>query len=128
MLIGNPMIYRQLPFEMALAKCAAAGYEALELWPPQISEFRTPPLRRLLRDHAQSLGFKLIRLNCADRDYFQSIGGPADVQRAIDGLRTDIDAAVDLGMSQVLTWEGRAAGVSQADAFGRVLADTVSVF
>ena len=56
MLIGNPMIFRQLPLEMALQKMVELGYDALELWPPQIRECRTPQLRRRLAKHVASLG------------------------------------------------------------------------
>jgi sugar phosphate isomerase/epimerase len=128
MLIGNPMIFRQLPFEMALSKCVVAGYEALELWPPQIAEFRTPELRSRLRTHAHSLGVDLIRLNCADREYFQALRKSEDVAIALAGLKADIDAAADLGMSQLLTWEGRSASFTKEEAFGPVLERTVSLF
>lgn len=128
MLIGNPMIYRQLPIEMALAKCIDAGFDALELWPPQIAEFRTPALRRQLRDYVSSRGVKLIRLNCADRDYFQAMRTSDDVTKALQGLIADVDLAVDLGMSQLLTWEGRSSQFSAEERFGRVLDDTVRLF
>ena len=107
MLIGNPMVFRKLPLEMALEKAIAAGYEALELWPPQIAECRTPELRRQLASRMAAEGIELIRLNCADRDYFQLLDSPADVPTALAGLQADIDMATDLGMSQLLTWEGR---------------------
>jgi len=128
MLIGNPMIYRQLPFERALAKCLEAGYEGLELWPPQISEFCTPALRRELRGYAQSLGVELVRLNCADRPYFQAIRSKQDAETALLGLIADIDAAADLGMSQVLTWEGRSCNCSVDEKFGGVLENTRWMF
>jgi sugar phosphate isomerase/epimerase len=128
MLIGNPMIYRQLPLEMALAKCVAAGYEALELWPPQIAECRTTQLRRQLNEYAQSLGADLIRLNCADREYFQTLGSREDASRALEGLIADIDMAAELGMSQLLTWEGRAGRFSTGELFGRLLDDTTWLF
>ncbi|MEO2045204.1 MAG: hypothetical protein ABGX16_01355, partial [Pirellulales bacterium] len=107
MLIGNPMVFRTLPLEMALEKAAAAGYEALELWPPQIAECRTPELRHQLARRMASAGIELIRLNCADRDYFQALDSPSDLSVALLGLQADIDQAADLGMSQLLTWEGR---------------------
>ncbi len=107
MVIGNPMIFRQLPLEMALRKMVELGYDALELWPPQIGECRTPELRRRLAEHVASLGLKLVRLNAADPDYFKVLGSPADVPAVLAGLKADIDAAAELGMSQLLTYEGR---------------------
>lgn len=129
MLIGNPMIYRQLPFEQALSKSFEAGYEALELWPPQIAEFRTPELRHQLRDYVASQGCRLVRLNCADRDYFQGITSESDIERALAGLKSDIDFAVDLGMNQVLTWEGRRPGaISDAPGSYEILVWTENLF
>ena len=103
------MVFRQLPLEMALEKTLAAGYDALELWPPQISECRTPELRHQLASRIAIRGVELIRLNCADRDYFQSLGSRSDLQDSLSGLQTDIDFAADLGMSQLLTWKAAGA-------------------
>ena len=128
MLIGNPMIFRQLPFEHALAKCVEAGYDALELWPPQISEFCTPALRRELHGYARSLGLDLVRLNCADRPYFQTIRSLEHAKTALAGLIADVDAAADLGMTQVLTWEGRSYNCSVDEKFGAVLENTHWMF
>ena len=129
MLIGNPMVFRQLPLEMALAKAAEAGYEAIELWPPQISECKTPQLLGGLAKHIRSLGIVPLRLNCADRDYFQSLTSNADIPNALAGLCADIDMAADLGMTQLLTWEGRRAeSYSSDDINGWVLDATVDLF
>jgi sugar phosphate isomerase/epimerase len=128
MLIGNPMVYRQLPLEMAISKAAEAGYEALELWPPQIAECCTKELRCQLADLLRALGLLPLRLNCADRKYFQSLGSQADVQTALAGLRHDIDMAAELGMSQLLTWEGRRlATYGEKDVQGWVLDATVEL-
>ena len=129
MLIGNPMVFRELPLEMALEKAITAGYEALELWPPQITECRTPELRRQLARRMTSLGIELIRLNCADRAYFQSLETSADVPAILTGLQADIDMAADLGMSQLLTWEGRRSEThSAADVRGWLLDATAELF
>lgn len=129
MLIGNPMAFRQLPLEMALEKARSAGYEALELWPPQIAECRTPDLRRQLANRMADLGIDLIRLNCADRDYFQSLESPSDVPAALVGLQADIEMAADLGMSQLLTWEGRRSAThTDADVSGWLLEATAKLF
>ena len=129
MLIGNPMVFRKLPLEMALGKAVEAGYEALELWPPQIAECRTPELRRQLASRMAAMGIELIRLNCADRDYFQSLDSPEDVPDILSGLQADIDQAADLGMSQLLTWEGRRSeSHTDADISGWLLDATAEMF
>lgn len=107
MIIANPMVFRQLPLEDALAKVRNAGFRELELWPPQLEMAATRSLRRRLVDYLASLGMNAVRLNCADRDYFKIWAADFSYQSALDGLRRDIDMARDLGMSQVLTWEAR---------------------
>jgi sugar phosphate isomerase/epimerase len=129
MVIGNPMVFRQLPLEDALRKMVDLGYDAVELWPPQIRECRTPLLRGKLAEYIASLGLKAVRLNAADPDYFKALDKPDDVAGVVAGLKTDIDAAAELGMSQLLTYEGRVpAGASRDDRYGWVLDATVEVF
>lgn len=129
MLIGNPMVYRQLPLEMALEKTIAPGYDGLELWPPQIIECRTPALRRQLASYLTSRGAPPIRLNCADREYFQSLESESDVEKAWRGLQRDIDMAAELGMQQLLTWEGRRSPQhTEEDIGGWVLTETANLF
>jgi len=129
MLIGNPMIFRDLPLEAALRQMAALGYDALELWPPQIAACRTPALRRQLAEHCTGLGLPLVRLNAAGADYFGPWESPATARTILTGLKRDIDAAAELGMTDLLTWEGRApAGSTPADIHGWVLDETVAVF
>ena len=129
MLIGNPMIFRELPLEAALRQTKALGFEALELWPPQIAACRTDALRRQLAEHCAGLGLPLVRLNAAGADYFGPWDRPASGARFLDGLKRDIDAAAALGMREVLTWEGRApAGAAESDIFGWVLDESVALF
>jgi sugar phosphate isomerase/epimerase len=129
MVIGNPMIFRQLPLEDALRKMVSLGYDAVELWPPQIQQCRTPALRKGLADFIASLGLKAVRLNAADPPYFQTLGSAADVAAVVAGLKADIDAAVELGMTQLLTYEGRIPhGATREDRFGWILDATVDLF
>ena len=129
MLVGNPMIFRQLPLDMAMRKTAQSGFEALEIWLPQLAEARTPELRRKVGEFAESLGTPLVRLNVADPDYFQMLTGPQDVPKAVEGLKHDIDFAADLGVTEVLSTEGRMPeGVTRDDLYGWVLDETVNIF
>jgi sugar phosphate isomerase/epimerase len=129
MLIGNPMIFHDWPLEEALRKMQVLGFDALELWPPQLSAFRTNALRRQLTEHCAALGLPLVRLNAAGADYFGPWQSPASAAGFLAGLKRDIDAAQALGMHQVLTWEGRApAGTTPEDIYGWVLDESVSLF
>jgi sugar phosphate isomerase/epimerase len=127
MVIGNPNIFRQLPLEHAVRKMKELGYGALELWPSQISECKTPALRRHLSDYIRSQGLQFIRINAASPDYFQVLENPANVAHIVEGLKSDINLAVDLGVNQLLTWEGRKLhGATRETEHGWVL-DTTSV-
>ena len=129
MLIGNPMVFRELPLEMALAKAAEAGYDAFELWPPQILECKTAALRQQLAERIRSMGILPLRLNCADREYFQNLSSHEDIPQAVAGLCSDIDMAADLGMTQLLTWEGRGdRGYTSEEVHGWVLDATADLF
>lgn len=128
--IGNPMIFRQLPLELALRKMKELGYDALELWAPQIAECRTDTLREKLRSFCEDqLGLPIIRLNTADAPYFFSYEHRGDYQKILPGLLQDVDLTAVLGMPHLLTWEGRIpTGASHQDRFGWILSDTVEMF
>ena len=128
--IGNPMLFRQLPLELALKEMKALGYDALELWAPQIAECRTDALRRLLRSFCEDrLGLPLIRLNAADASYFFPLRQQGDYEKILPGLLQDVDVTAALGMPHLLTWEGRIPlGASRQDRFGWILSDTTEMF
>ncbi len=128
--IGEPMIFRQLPLELALKKMKELGYDALELWAPQIAECRTNSLRAQLRSFCEDrLGLPMIRLNAADAPYFFPFEHQGDFQKILPGLLQEVDVTAALGMPHLLTWEGRIpAGVSRQDRFGWILSDTTEMF
>ena len=129
MLIGNPMIFRDLPFERAINKMVEYGYDAVELWPPQIADYTTPLKRGELAERIDRAGLKAIRLNAADPPYFQALHNPDEVAAIVQGLRGDIDQCVALGLSQLLSWEGRRLPSRSPDArHGWVLDCTCAIF
>ncbi len=111
MLIGNPMIFRQYHLEEALRMMVRLGYEAVELWSPQILTCQTNALRIQLSDFIRSLGLTPVRLNAVDAEYFTPLQSKyhidEDKARIVQGLKRDVDVARSLGMKQLLTWEGR---------------------
>lgn len=129
-LIGNPMIFRQLPLEQALRRTRDLGYDAFELWGPQLVECRTDALRNRLRILCEDkLGMPLIRLNVADAPYFTPRRRKGDWRGVLPGLCQDIDVTAALGMPHLLTWEGRIpTGASRKDRFGWILSDTTELF
>ncbi len=127
--IGNPMIFHRYPLEEALRLMVKFGYRELELWPPQIEMFRTDPLRQQLARQAKSFGLSLLRLNAAAADYFPALNSRNDTEKIIAGLKRDIDICRSLGMTQLLTWEGRKPeAASRKDILGWILGETTKIF
>lgn len=122
MIIANPMVFRQQPLEEAIEKVRSFGFRQLELWPLQLTDVSTPRLRTRFAEYLASRDLKPLRLNCADRAYFPGWGADFTCPTALDGLRRDIDAATEMGMKQVLTWEGRPPEILSREAkFGPLL-------
>jgi sugar phosphate isomerase/epimerase len=129
-ILGNPMIFRDLTLEAALRTVAALGYDALELWPPQIAACKTDGLRRELAAYCAALGVPAVRLNAAGADYFDApLTSPGAFVRALPGLKQHILAAEALGMHHLLTWEGRRpAGLAADTLHGDYLRAAVTIF
>ena len=127
-IIGNPLGYSQDPVEYTLKGMADLGYDQIELCHCQIPEFKTPELRKQLREYIDSLGMKLVGSNVPDSPYFQMLNSSDDVKGALAGLQRDLDIAVDLGVEYLITFEGRVpAGATEELIFGRLLDDTVGL-
>ncbi len=127
--IGNPMIFHRYPLEEALRLTAGFGYKKLEIWPRQIEMFTTESLRREFAAQAAALGFSLVRLNAAAADYFTPLNSRRSAKGILAGLKRDIDAARSLGMSQLLTWEGRRPEhARRRDIHGWILGQTAGIF
>jgi sugar phosphate isomerase/epimerase len=124
------MIFRASPLEAALQKAAALGYDALELWPPQIAACQTNDLRRELAAYCAALGTPAVRLNAAGAAYFDApLASPGAFVRVLDHLQADILAAEALGMRHTLTWEGRRpAGLTPSALYGDYLQAATTLF
>ena len=126
-LCGNSITFQDYSVEEACQRLAAAGCNAVEMWPPHLAGCRTPALLRQFRDFAAELGLELWGLNAVGADYFQPFGGQADYDRTLAGLKGDVDYALELGVADVMVWEGvRPATGDMPDA--DLLAVLVSLF
>ncbi|MCY3977330.1 MAG: sugar phosphate isomerase/epimerase, partial [Chloroflexi bacterium] len=66
-------------------------------------------------------------LNAVGADYFQPFGAQANYDRTLAGLKADVDYALELGVEDVMVWEGaRPADSDMPDA--DLLAALVSLF
>ena len=126
-LCGNSITFQDYTAEEACQRLAAAGCNAVEMWPPHLAGCRSPSLLKQFREFAAELGFELWGYNAVGADYFQPFGSTANYNRTLAGLKADVDHALELGVADVMVWEGRRppdSDIPDAD----LLATLVSLF
>ena len=104
---GNSITFQDYTVEEACQRLAAAGCNAVEIWPPHLAGCKTPLLLKQFRDFAAELGLELWGLNAVGADYFQPFGSGENYARTLAGLKADVDYALELGVADVMVWEGR---------------------
>lgn len=119
---GGPFVFwDDLP--TALAKASRLGFDAIEIFPPSADAIRAIPLETMLGDQGLRLaalgtgaGWVKHRLSLTDP-------APAVRTRALDFVRSIIDAAGPLGASAIIgSMQGRSGGdVSANEAHGYLL-------
>ena len=105
-LCGNSITFQDYTAEEACQRLAAAGCNAVEMWPPHLAGCRTPSLLKQFREFAAELGLELWGYNAVGADYFQPFGSTANYNRTLAGLKADVDHALELGVHDVMVWEG----------------------
>ena len=105
-LCGNSITFEDYPVEDACQRLAAAGCNAVEMWKSHLVGCKTPALMRQFRDFAAELGLELWGLNVVGADYFQPFGAAANYDATLAGLKADVDYALELGVRDVMVWEG----------------------
>ena len=106
-LCGNSITFQDYTAEEACQRLAAAGCNAVEMWPPHLAGCKTPLLLKQFREFAAELGLELWGYNAVGADYFQPFGSTANYNRTLAGLKEDVDHALELGVRDVMVWEGR---------------------
>ena len=105
-LCGNSITFQHYTAEEACQRLARAGCNAVEMWPPHLEGCKTPLLLKQFRDFAAELGLELWGYNAVGADYFQPFGAQANYDRTLAGLKADVDQALELGVHDVMVWEG----------------------
>ena len=105
-LCGNSITFEAYPVEEACQRLAAAGCNAVEMWPPHLAGCRSPALLKQFRDFAAEQGLELWGYNAVGADYFQPFGSQVNYDRTLAGLKADVDHALELGVQDVMVWEG----------------------
>ena len=105
-LCGNSITFQHYTAEEACQRLAAAGCNAVEMWPPHLEGSKTPLLLKQFREFAAELGLELWGYNAVGADYFQPFGAQENYDRTLAGLKADVDQALELGVYDVMVWEG----------------------
>jgi sugar phosphate isomerase/epimerase len=103
---GNSITFHMYPVEEACQRIKAAGCNGVEMWKDHLQGFKTPTLLGHFREYAASLGLELWGLNVVGSDYFQPFGSQAAYDSTLAGLKEDVDYALELGVREVMVWEG----------------------
>ena len=126
-LCGNSITFQHYTAEDACQRLARAGCNAVEMWPPHLAGCKTPSLLKQFREFAAELGLELWGYNAVGAEYFQPFGAQENYDRTLAGLKADVDHALELGVEDVMVWEGlRPSASDMPDA--DLLAVLVSLF
>ncbi|MCL4251587.1 MAG: sugar phosphate isomerase/epimerase [Anaerolineae bacterium] len=108
---GNSISFHAYPAEEACQRIVAAGCNSVEMWKDHLSGFKTPALLAHFREFAADLGLSLWGLNVVGADYFHPFESGASYDRTLAGLKEDVDYALELGVREVMVWEGAHPGI-----------------
>jgi sugar phosphate isomerase/epimerase len=103
---GNSISFHAYPVEEACQRIAAAGCTSVEIWKDHLKGFKTATLIHHFREFASEQGLSLWGLNVVGADYFQPFGSQAAYNSTLAGLKEDVDYALELGVKEVMVWEG----------------------
>ena len=123
---GNSITFEDYPLEEACQRLAATGCNAVEMWKQHLAACKTPTLMEHFREFAAELGLELWGLNVVGADYFAPFGSGKNYDRTLAGLKEDVDYAIELGVQDVMVWEGVRPEDDRPDA--DLLAVLVSLF
>lgn len=121
-MFGNSITFEDYPLEQILPIMRDAGFTGVEMWKPQLKRCRTPELRARFAASANDMGLRMGGLNVVGEPYYQPFGSEQELEATLDGLKTDVDYALSLGVRDVLIWEGvRPKGASDAECMDSCL-------
>lgn len=103
---GNSITFHAYPVEEACQRMAAAGCTSVEMWKDHLKGCKTPVLLQHFCEFAADQGLALWGLNVVGADYFQPFGSQEAYDQTLTGLKEDVDYALELGVKEVMVWEG----------------------
>lgn len=128
---GNSISFNAYPVEEACQRIADAGCDSVEMWKDHLKDCKTPLLLRHFREFASDLGLSLWGLNVVGADYFQPFGSQQAYDQTLAGLKEDVDFALELGVKEVMIWEGthppfRISQVAMLDTLTSLLQEAIA--
>ena len=125
--LQRPVHHR--PLDLALRELVEIGFTGLEVSPPHLELCVSSGLRKTFSEQVAKTGLRFIRYNSLIPEYFDTLTSKDQVPGIVTAMKSDVDCCVDLGIHQLLTWEGRIpAGVRQDAIDGWILDETVAIF
>ena len=131
LIIANPLQkpVHDRPLDIALRELVGIGITGLEVCTPALELCVAPALRQAFSGQVAATGLRFIRYNSLIPPYFDTLTSKDEVPRIVSEMKSDIDVCLDLGINQLLTWEGRIPpGVSDEEIHGWILDETVNIF
>ncbi len=117
------------PLEEAVRLTRELGFTRMEMWKHHLKRCRTQALRHEFVEWSTSLGLAMGGFNAVGEPYFTPFGTDTELQATLDGLRSDLEFARDLGVTDLLIWEGiRPKGMSDIDCEQQLLPRLIELF
>ena len=131
LIIANPLQkpVHDRPLDVALREFVELGVTGLEVCTPALELCFNAELRHQFSKKIAETGLRFIRYNSLIPPYFDTLTSKDQVPGIIAAMKADVDVCSDLGIHQLLTWEGRIpAGASHEEINGWLLDETVEIF
>ncbi len=126
---GSSITFEDYPLEDAMRVQRELGFTNVEMWKHHLRRCRTNELRREFVEWARALGLGMGGFNAVGEPYFKPFGTDAELQATLEGLRADLELMRELGVRDLLIWEGvRPTGASDFECEQRLLPRLIELF
>ena len=126
---GSSITFEDYPLEEALRWTRDLGFTRLEMWKHHLKRCKTDSLRQAFVKCAREMGLEMGGFNAVGEPYFQPFGTDAQLHETLEGLKSDLEFTLSLGVKDVLIWEGvRPKGYTDLESQERLLPRLVELF
>ena len=126
---SSSITFEDYPLEETLRIARELGFTRVEMWKHHLKRCRTEKLRKDFVQRAREMGLEMGGFNAVGEPYFKPFGSDQELETTLAGLRDDLEFARDLGVRDLLIWEGvRPQGASDHDCEQHLLPRLVELF